>query len=273
MSEHDWSSSAGSSVTKGVAKLFSSSVSYSEALPHGSEASALEELDKGLRAWRDEVAKLHAVASVSAATPSRWATAGGPNFSNSLALTPPAAMPPPTSLAALPGNPSVCSDPPNKYGMPAPGGLKWAAQFPVVIQGRLAACATPEEALELIDEALSGSSLRRLPSSQNGYDNTEDSVRRMADDSTRSGGTTGGAPSAELVVASAEVLRAAQARVADLEDEFKERERRHAEDIAQLRRQHHHEQKRSVRGLLDRLAPPSRPQSPWLMPPSCGADF
>lgn len=165
----------------------------------------------------------------------------------------------------------------------------WAQALPPQAQGRLAGCMSLEEAVEVLDEALDflipGSAPAlgdsaispcterisgRLPSRQRQGDEMFALALPAPRGGNRSAVTaccalqTGPEAGPELVTASAELLKDAKARAEALEAEFKEKQRGHSEQVEKLRRQLRRERNRSVRRLVDDIAPPKSlcPSSP-----------
>lgn len=168
-------------------------------------------------------------------------------------------------------------------------GLMWLSDLSHSVQGRLAACRRPADALEVLDEVIASMpSARRGPpgdvasassaggtSSDSGAADEGQLPRKMQGGGSRRPASQSrhrsvplAAPrghkrddprdTAELVAASAELLKSAQAHTVGLERQFQERQRRHEQEVAELRRQQRRSRKRALHKLLDRLAPPHR---------------
>lgn len=184
------------------------------------------------------------------------------------------------ALAAAP----CCGAPPCTGGrstLVSPGGLAWVPQLPHYVQGYLAACTTALEALEVLDEALDGLPPQPRPTAAAALSCSfvaEVALEEasLALSSAAVPASAGGPPSeprgarqvqaqrfvraeVDLVEASAELLKEAQARAAGLEEELQERQRSHELKIAELQRRHRRERKKMLHRLLDRLSPPRRP--------------
>merc|ERR1712216_259233 len=138
-------------------------------------------------------------------------------------------------------------------------GLPWLRKLPHGVQGRIAACRSIAGALEVLDEALLG-----LPLSTDKAERSSQTDAGMLGESAsllrtpeRSGGRWGRRQSsrtrrseepenaADLVAASAELLRTARARVTRLEDELQERQERHNEQVAELCRRQRRDRRRA----------------------------
>lgn len=230
-------------------------------------ATALQKLDEGLSSLRAEVAALNFLRSSNCIAP-HSTVVELPN--------------PRSSTASISGleEPLRAGHLPLQHSLPPPGGLAWVRQLPQQVQGRLAACMLPLEALEVLDEALDGLVPAMLHT--DGDSSEDDTVqgRRVSNDCHGVPMWTGSrhskfandfsvatqAPSAtsiaqpELIAASAELLRHAQAQAANLEAELVNRQRRHEMEIAELARRQREESRRSLKRLLERLGP-DRPGS------------
>lgn len=167
-------------------------------------------------------------------------------------------------------------------------GLPWVQQMSYHMQGRLAGCHNIAGALEVLDEVLLG---MPLPASKSESFSQTDVLKCGGDDGVvtsddgvvareRSGHGRWGrhqaqslcqepprarrgnnsSKEADLVAASAEILRAARSRVAGLEEELHQRQHRHDQQVAQLCRKQRRDRRRALGCLLDRLSPPGRQQ-------------
>lgn len=158
-------------------------------------------------------------------------------------------------------------------------GLPWVKQLPYHTQGRLAACRSMAGALELLDEALDALPLPEAAETDASFCGDTTSQGRCSRGrwrrskskaceapplAPRSRGNNDASRSADLVAASAELLRGARAHAASLEEEFRERQLRHEQHVAEVCRRQRRERRRALRSLLDRLSPPARmpPQGP-----------
>lgn len=225
-------------------------------------ATALQKLDEGLSSLRAEVAALNFLRSSNCVAP-HSTVVELPNPRSSIAST-----------SGLEG-PLRAGHLPLQHSLPPPGGLAWVRQLPQHVQGRLAACTLPLEALEVLDEALDGLVPAILHT--DGESSEDDTVQgrqvfndcagvptrtgsrhsKSANDlslATQASSATSMAQS-ELIAASAELLRHAQAHAANLEAELVNRQRRHEMEIAELTRRQREESRRSLKRLLERLGP------------------
>lgn len=224
----------------------------------GSNSTALQKLEEGLSSLRAEVAALDALRVCS--------------YTGSLDDTRQiASLQLPTASSGAPAararNMQV-----HELSPPPPSGLAWLAQLPQQVQGRLAACTCPAEALEVLDEALDGFGCSNASSPGHGVqcDDAEGipscascSGSRGAPGRWRSRSQPLPSPSSddsaevqpEVVAAAAALLRSARARAADLEAELDSQSRKHEARLAELRRQHREESRRSLRRVLAKLAP------------------
>eukprot|EP00927_Polykrikos_kofoidii_P044609 TRINITY_DN38531_c0_g1_i1.p1 TRINITY_DN38531_c0_g1~~TRINITY_DN38531_c0_g1_i1.p1 ORF type:complete len:768 (-),score=117.43 TRINITY_DN38531_c0_g1_i1:52-2355(-) len=149
-------------------------------------------------------------------------------------------------------------------GAPVPHGLSWIQCLPVQFQGRLAACLSPAEALEVLDEILDGSSHGLEDEGSNRLDrwrgsgDAHQAMDRRVGSGDRVGANTGAVCSAspEVVAASAELLRAENARAEALEAELRLRRQQHETKVTELRQRFRQGQRRALRKLLVRLDPP-----------------
>lgn len=208
------------------------------------QTAALQSLDEGLLSLRSEVAALQAMQP--GAQPQRGPLAGPP----AQAWT----MPRQDTLAGLPFSTDYV--PPAKIpataetrvvamGLkPPPGGLAWIFDLPWHTQGRLAACMSPSEALEVLDEAV-----------PHGASDEVHSTLTLAQ-------LTGTSTSPELVAAAMGLLQKARTRVQELEAVREERRRQHEEALAALRQRLSRERHKSLRRLLEKLAPPGVSEAP-----------
>eukprot|EP00930_Biecheleria_cincta_P049320 TRINITY_DN34540_c0_g1_i1.p1 TRINITY_DN34540_c0_g1~~TRINITY_DN34540_c0_g1_i1.p1 ORF type:complete len:611 (+),score=120.97 TRINITY_DN34540_c0_g1_i1:156-1988(+) len=208
------------------------------------QTAALQSLDEGLLSLRSEVAALQAMQP--GAHPQRGVLA-----------TPPAqcwTMPCQETHAGLPLSTDYV--PPAKIpaaaearvvamGLkPPPGGLAWIFDLPWHTQGRLAACTSPSEALEVLDEAV-----------PHGAGDEVHSTPTLAQ-------LTGTSTSPEIVAAAMGLLEKARTRVQELEAMRDERRRKNEEDLAALRQWLSRERHKSLRRLLEKLAPPRVSEAP-----------
>jgi len=207
----------------------------------GGGPTAIQRLDESLLSLRAEVAALDAFRASSGKAPSRVAADG--------AALPSSSRPSHSPVPACGASGRALS--------PAPGGLCWVRQLPRQFRGRLAACVRPGEALEVLDEALDTG--RALSS---GHSRSEGTPSAAAAEAAVANATEPSVPSAglpevkpEVVAAAVELLRSADARAAGLEAELEERQSRHEAHMAELKRRHREESRRSLRRLLARLAP------------------
>lgn len=217
-------------------------------------------MDESLVAWRSEVSMLSALAASASLAPSF--------SSSSAAHTAPHCTAPPGGAPPFGGG---------RIALLPPGGLAWVSQLHHNVQGCLAACKTPMEALDVLDEALDG-----LPPPRANAATALTSFSVAEEGSSRITSSTAVAPrgralnepplepcrarqvqaqrfaqaEVELVEASAQLLKEAQARAAGLKEELKERQRRHELKVAELRRRQHRERKKMLHRLLYQLSPP-----------------
>lgn len=191
--------------------------------------SALHKLDEGLHSLREEIAALNAFRSSG--------SRGGDPYSS------------PRSPSSPSRRPCVARSPPRA----AVGGLPWVAQLPEHAQGRLAACATLEEALEVLDEELAMASLSTPSNVQLGSKSGPDDATIATESGARP----------ELVAASVNLLQVAREQTRNLERELEERLRLHKEEVADLRRQHRNDRSRMLQRMMDRVSvQPDGPESP-----------
>lgn len=152
-----------------------------------------------------------------------------------------------------------------------PGGLVWVCQLPVQLQGRLAGCSAPSEALDILEEAIAalpsigfsatasvgmgtlGAAGAKKPPGPGRWRSRPTSKLQYHDCSP------GNKVEPALVEAAVGLMAAARSRVADLEAELKTRRRQQEEELAELSRRLRDDRRRALRRLLDRLAPPSAP--------------
>lgn len=111
-------------------------------------------------------------------------------------------------------------------------GLAWMQQLPAVVQGKLAACIEPAEALDVLDEALDTCPPRQ----------EDEVVKNTADE----------------ISAAMTLLQLTQQKVSTLEVTLAERRQKNAQEVACLRDHLQEERKTTLRRLLSRLAPPSK---------------
>eukprot|EP00448_Togula_jolla_P030973 CAMPEP_0170638754 /NCGR_PEP_ID=MMETSP0224-20130122/39250_1 /TAXON_ID=285029 /ORGANISM="Togula jolla, Strain CCCM 725" /LENGTH=624 /DNA_ID=CAMNT_0010968995 /DNA_START=24 /DNA_END=1895 /DNA_ORIENTATION=+ len=143
-----------------------------------------------------------------------------------------------------------------------PAGLNWLRFLPWHVHGRLAACSTPAEALAVLDRATDSLPAAQQPrTGQRGavtlQDSTDSPQRRGR---WRSRAAEMGDPAVstpERIAASAHLLQLEQARVESLEAELAARQRKHEQEVAEIRQRHRSDQRRTLRRLMDRLAPPT----------------
>jgi len=141
---------------------------------------------------------------------------------------------------ASPAQPAIPADafltPPRRPGGGSPSSVQtggssqalkpaWVSALPLRTQGRLAACASTREAMQVLDEAVDGEP-----------DEAE--------------------ASPEEVAAALALLQQAQRRLGELEEKQEQMRRRHQAELDALRDQLRDERRRSWKRLLRRLAPP-----------------
>lgn len=242
------------------------------------EPDVLQTLDDSLLAWRAEVAALKEFASgCGIATHTGAAQRALVAYDDQAQrLTEPCSFPL-VAHAAL----DECNTIPARAHRVAPAsmyipsdGLKWLQLLPFHTQGRLAACCSMDEALEVLDEALDG-----FPAPESANERRIEEIGPSAPPGRRGrwgrgrvqndSGRSCEAPSAlrsrieeaSLVTASAELLRNSQARVTCLQKDFHERQQKHEQHVAELCKQFRHERRRGLHCILERISPPQRVRS------------
>eukprot|EP00929_Paragymnodinium_shiwhaense_P007439 TRINITY_DN11135_c0_g2_i1.p1 TRINITY_DN11135_c0_g2~~TRINITY_DN11135_c0_g2_i1.p1 ORF type:complete len:1050 (-),score=275.49 TRINITY_DN11135_c0_g2_i1:63-3212(-) len=173
----------------------------------------------------------------------------------------------------------------------------WVHRLPADVQGRLSACCSLQEALDVLEEAMdyvddpplslpggfaaatgneahTSAALALVPQRRRGRWRSPQAADISAlglsgSSSALAKVERGAAAAAEsrqavsggVVAASLELLRSEEARAAELEAELAKRKKQHAAKIEEIQKQHKKEQKRSLRKLLVHLAPPSLPKA------------
>jgi len=242
-------------------------------------------LDEGLQAFRAQVAALNAMRRNDGCRqiPDTPAGVGVPLPSSSSSSAWPCRVEQASSLSLVPSAPAV-----------AHAGLPWVALLPPRDQGRLAACSSQLEALNVLDDVLDAMSttdsdgqLSSIPpvgssgdlsssvsclrkgrwrsrSAPRGSDQVSQSCSSSASVGSlqRNGSDCKfvvhkGGRDAELVTASADLLRAESAKFDAMEEELRRRQKEHEAKVAEMRNNHKHEQKKAVRRMFSRLAPPT----------------
>lgn len=202
------------------------------------QTAALQSLDEGLLSLRSEIAALQAMQP--GAQPRRDMLAGPP----AQAWTMPrqetvAELPPFTDYVHPRQIPANAESRVATIGLkPPPGGLAWIFGLPWHTQGRLAACLSPGEALEVLDEAV-----------PHGASDEDHSTPTLAELTTPSS-------SPELVAAAVGLLQKARTKAQELEALRDHRRRQNEEELAALRQQLSRDRHKSLQRLLEKLAPP-----------------
>lgn len=208
------------------------------------QAAALQSLDEGLFSLRSEIAALQAMQP--GAQPRREMLAGPPAQAWTMPRQEPVAgLPPSTDYvqpAKIPANPE--SRVATMGLKPPPGGLAWIFDLPWHTQGRLAACLSPAEALEVLDEAV-----------PHGAGDEVHSTPTLAHQ-------TAASTSPELVAAAVGLLQKARTKAQELEALRDQRRRQNEEDLAALRQQLSKDRHKSLQRLLEKLAPPGVSEAP-----------
>jgi len=204
-----------------------------------SSSEALQMLDSSLDSYRAEVAALNMVRSMTTAAVSE---ASPPNEAQVFE------RPPRVLSASRPRR--------NRAKTFAPVGLRCLLQLSDHMQGRLAACSSLSEAIEVFDEALPLVPSRNVVDDDNCAASSCGLGSKCGSScsSSRSLDSTCFDASAELVSANAELLRAARERVAGLEAEFLDRQRQHERQIELLRRRYRQERNQSLQNFVKRLS-------------------
>eukprot|EP00933_Yihiella_yeosuensis_P042635 TRINITY_DN37282_c0_g1_i1.p1 TRINITY_DN37282_c0_g1~~TRINITY_DN37282_c0_g1_i1.p1 ORF type:complete len:612 (-),score=127.12 TRINITY_DN37282_c0_g1_i1:121-1929(-) len=237
-------------------------------------SAVLNKLDEGLLALRAEVAALQALGGpvakqellVSTSGATDWAEASLPatsqvqpqeerirqylmgDFSTAqdVEVLPERSDQQTSHPSAVPSGPRQGSLQPRSVS----GGLSWIGQLPQQIQGRLAACVAPAEALEALDEALAG-----LPKTSSSASSSHKDEHPLPHKSNQSSNLVKEASPA-LLAAAMGLLQAAKDKVSRLEATLKTRRQSNAEEVRELRQRLREERRRSLRHLFARLAPP-----------------
>lgn len=210
-------------------------------LPHFSapnQRSVLEQLDDGLRAWRAEVDAVRTLA-------------GGVLHDSSCNSGIPAGFDVSTRsrVSAVNASMNCCQSAlvPTYTATSStslPGGLPWILSLPLHMQGRLAGCVDPLEALDVLDEALGGLHCS-WPSSC--------SVTPSADESS-------------VLAASMELLHSVRSRASELEQVVIDQQHFHEERTAELEHKQKRKKRTGLRQFISRLAPPRPPHSQEIPP-------
>jgi len=245
--------------------------------------SALHQLNAGLATWRAEIAALDALkvasgpstarsTSTLTGTP-RWSPASGePDLLRAWpepwtahvagnSLTPASAGQGAAGSfgSAIPRSARLRSERlPSSW--PSVSGLSWLTQLPPQAQGRLAACASPAEAIDVLDDVLDS-----LPSGEQSGGRS----RRWRSSSTsgRQPATCAwgeaapkcappAPPSAEAVAASAALLRKYNDDKHRLEEQLQEQALRFEQELAETQRRFRRERRKKCQQLLAQVDPP-----------------
>jgi len=245
------------------------------ALAAPGQTTAMQTLDASLHSFRAEVAALHSLQagsqqldSTSAFVPvpsgpdllqpASWSSPGSHHsdlYSRSQAhrmMSEPASVLPPSEQSQIISThrwgPMPAQSPAHNaaalHGRPV-----WVEALPPQVQGRLAGCTTPLEALEVLEEVLDHLGL--APAVSSGA-----STRPVCTSLCTSRSTSCDEAQPELLAASVDLLRSARARVENLEKELQDRRRNHEKKLKDLRHQQRSDKRRMLRRLLQKLAPP-----------------
>lgn len=198
-----------------------------------SNATALLRLEEGLASLREEVAAVDALRG-----------AGAQQLHCS-----------PSARCAVAASSSSAPAPRGVSELSPPGGLPWTLQLSHHDQGRLAACRSAQEALEVLEEVLvdlaPDAALEAGQGPSSGVVASPSCHTDAPQEQARP----------ELISASVELLKAARQRAKGFETELEERRKRHEEEVAELRRRHRAQRSRSLQRLMDRFVAPSTPES------------
>lgn len=279
-----WSGAVDVSANLGVQSGRSSEGGNSVGAASGGEAFQM--LEAGLNSLRAEVEALNAMRRSGSAdvimdgslresglhSPS---TALSPLVRSSLpsprqAVVP--TTPPPMEYAAqLPSSPDVVVSTTAAVRM-----LPWITHLPRIAQGRIAACRTLNEVLEVLDQTMGqqdhiGTATASMPSwaaasvtdaapreGEPGLrfrDRQASSIVFPHDCLAAEAASACGFVDAEMATAAADLLKTTQERVVSLEGELESRHKKHEEEVAALRRKHREDRNQTLHRLINRLQP------------------
>lgn len=251
---------------------------YPNPMLRNGSASALTLLDEGLLAWRAEISAVSALRAATTATgqalEDRQMCAPMAAAQASLAASAAAQAAASASVLALSASPAHQrghDQLPHIFSPSLPAcGLSWTRQLPAFAQGRLAACMTPQEALDVLDETVDERVSIAEPNSGRSAASTPSRAGRWRNRATppSPAPTLPGASFASVqsrrsssqlgpeVAASAARLRQANSERQRLEELLAQEKRQHEAKMAELRRQLKRERRRKLQELLDQLSPP-----------------